>query len=97
MSANTIRNVLGVLQDDPDRPEAWARLREALGVNEAGTDFSLPKNLAGQEGEVASLLERARIAHVARREFDGVAGLLALEVLLAKGTERETELVAQLA
>ena len=41
MSANTIRNVLGVLQDDPDRPEAWARLREALGVNEAGTDFSL--------------------------------------------------------
>ena len=43
------------------------------------------------------MLEQAREAHVARREFEAVAGLLALEVLLAKGSEREANLVAKLA
>ncbi|MGO8995418.1 MAG: hypothetical protein ACLQVI_19070, partial [Polyangiaceae bacterium] len=97
MSANTIRNVLGLLQDDPDRAEAWVRLREALGVNEEGTEISLPKDLVGQEGEIATLLARARGAHAGRRELEAVAGLLAIEALLAKGSEREADLVAQLA
>ncbi len=87
MSANTIRNVLGLLQDDPDRAEAWSRLRETLGLaeSEGRTDFVLPKDLVGQEVEIASLLEKARAAHAARREFEAVAALLAIEVLLAKG------------
>ena len=97
MSANTIRNVLGLLQDDPDRAEAWARLRETLGMNDEGTELSLPKGLRGLEDEIASVLEKARAAHAARREFEAVAGLLSIEALLAKGTEREADLVLQLA
>ncbi len=97
MSANTIRNVLGLLQDDPDRAEAWVSLRQTLGVNDAGTAIALPKDLAGQEVEVAGLLERAREGHAGRREFEAVASLLAIEVLLAKGGPREVDLVAQLA
>jgi tetratricopeptide (TPR) repeat protein len=97
MSQSTIRNALGQLQDDPDRSDAWAKLRGALGVNEAGTALSLPQELAGQEGEIASLLERARAGHTVRREHDAVGELLALEALLAKGTDREPDLVAELA
>ena len=97
MSANTIRNALGLLQDDPDRAEAWSKLRETLGVSEDGTELALPKDLAGKEAEIVSLLEKARAAHAARREFEAVAGLLAVEVLLAKGSAREADLVAQLA
>ena len=97
MSANTIRNVLGLLQDDPDRAEAWSRLREALGVNDAATTIALPKDLAGQETEIAGLLEKARESHESRREFEAVAALLAIEVLFAKGTPREADLVGQLA
>ena len=100
MSANTIRNVLSLLQDDPERAEAWARLRETFGVNEAATKLELPNDLVGQEAEIASLLEKAREAHVARREFESVAVILAIEVLLARrdgAAAREAELVAQLA
>jgi tetratricopeptide (TPR) repeat protein len=97
MSANTIRNVLGLLQDDPERTEAFGALRDALGVNAEGTGIALPKDLAGQEDEIASLLEKARTAHATRREFEAVAGLLAIEVLLAKGSDREANLVALLA
>src|SRR5271170_1424135 len=95
MSANSIRNALGLLQDDPDRAEAWAQLREALGVSEDGANLTLP---AGTDAaETSSLLAQARAAHAGRKEHDAVAGLLALEVLLAKGGPLETDLVAELA
>src|SRR5258708_2246125 len=97
MSANTIRNALGLLQDDPDRAEAWSRLRDTLGVSEDGAALSLPADLRGREAEVATLLEKARASHAARREYEAVAGLLAIEALLAKGTPREKDLVAELA
>jgi hypothetical protein len=99
MSANSIRNALGLLQDDPDRAEAWAKLREALGVSEDGASLTLPGGV--DAAEAANLLNGARQAHAARREHDAVAGILALEALLAKvsekGGEGEAELVAELA
>ena len=95
MSANSIRNALGLLQDDPDRAEAWAKIREALGVSEDGATLALPGDV--DSGEAAALLEAARTSHAARKEDDAVAALLSLEALLAKGSEREANLVAELA
>ena len=38
MSAKTIRNALGILQDEPDNEQAWSDLRETLGFSsEEGT------------------------------------------------------------
>ncbi len=95
MSANSIRNALGLLQDDPDRAEAWAKLREALGVNDDGSRIALPGDV--NAADTASLLEQARASHASRKEHDAVAGLLALEVMLARGSDREADLVAELA
>ena len=97
MSQSTIRNALGQLQDDPDRAEAWAKIRDALGVDAAGTALSLPKEFAGKEAELASLLERpSRRRRHACGEHEAVGDLLAIEALLAKGTDREADLVAEL-
>lgn len=93
MSANTIRNALGVLQDEPDNEQAWTDLRTALGYTseEATVD-------PGEMGatELAGLLEAARRAHEMRREYEAVAELLEIEAALATG-ERQAELVAELA
>jgi tetratricopeptide (TPR) repeat protein len=97
MNANSIRNLLGQLQDDPDRADAWSKLRAALGVNEEGTALALPKEMAGERAEIVALLEKARASHAGRREFEAVAALLDLEAMLARGTDAEAELVAQLA
>ncbi|HEY2512278.1 MAG TPA: hypothetical protein VGI39_15530, partial [Polyangiaceae bacterium] len=96
MSANSIRNALGLLQEDPDSAEAWSTLREALGVNADSTSLSLPSD-SGSEAEIGTLLQRARRAHESRREFEAVAALLGFESLLVKGTAREADLVAELA
>jgi hypothetical protein len=96
MTANTIRNALGVLQDEPDNDQAWGDLRAALGyTSEEGT---VETGELGLE-ELAQLLEAARQAHEMRREYEAVAELLAIEAALAKrlGGEREAELVATLA
>ena len=74
MSANSIRNALGLLQDDPDRAEAWAKLREALGVADDGS-ITLPEGVDATE--TMTILERARASHASRKEHDAVAGLLA--------------------
>lgn len=93
MSANTIRERLGILQDEPDNEQAWSDLREALGYStEEGT---IDPGELGVE-ELTKLLEAARKAHEMRREYDAVADLLEIEAALATG-EREADLVAELA
>ena len=93
MSANTIRNALGVLQDEPDNEQAWNELRSALGY--AGADGTVDPGEMGAS-ELASLLEAARRAHEMRREYEAVADLLEIEAALATG-EREAELALELA
>ncbi|HEX8790523.1 MAG TPA: tetratricopeptide repeat protein [Polyangiaceae bacterium] len=83
MSAKTIKSALGLLQDDPDLGEAWESLAEAVSKSNMNAD------------ELRKLLEAARRAHDARREFDAVARLLAIEAQAAEGTDREAELVAE--
>jgi tetratricopeptide (TPR) repeat protein len=101
MSANTIRNALGVLQDEPDNDQAWSDLRAALGYSPSGVNGEDGTVETGELGleELAQLLEAARQAHEMRREYEAVADLLAIEAALAKrlGGEREADLVAELA
>ena len=89
MSASTIRNALGLLQDDPDNERAYQELREAVGSGEAVEGMS--------REEVARLLEAARRAHEMRREYDAVASLLELEVAQSEGTPAEVPLLTELA
>ncbi|MDB4998362.1 MAG: domain protein putative component of TonB system, partial [Myxococcaceae bacterium] len=84
MSAKTIRNALGVLQENPDDDKAWSELERSL---TDATDMA--------EGELPELLEAARRAHEGRREYDAVARLLAIEVKLAAGTPAEADLVGE--
>lgn len=93
MSANTIRNALGFLQDEPDNEQAWSELRSALGYS--GADGTVDPGEMGAS-ELASLLEAARRAHEMRREYEAVADLLEIEAALATG-EREAELALELA
>jgi tetratricopeptide (TPR) repeat protein len=101
MTANTIRNALGVLQDEPDNDQAWSDLRAALGYSPSGVNGEEGTVETGELGleELAQLLEAARQAHEMRREYEAVADLLAIEAALAKrlGGEREADLVAALA
>ncbi len=92
MSANTIRNALGVLQDDPDNEDAWGNLREALGFSpEEGT--ANPVDTGGLD--VGQFLEAARKAHEMRREHEAVANLLEMEAALASG-DRKVTLLSEL-
>jgi golgin subfamily B member 1 len=100
MSANTIRNALGVLQDEPDNEQAWTNLRSALGFtsDETSTRSIGPQSAEMGGTELASLLEAARRAHEMRREYEAVADLLEIEVDLAKDRgDREVELAHELA
>jgi tetratricopeptide (TPR) repeat protein len=83
MSAKTIKSALGLLQDDPELGEGWESLAEAVGTSSMKGD------------ELRKLLEAARRAHEARREFGAVARLLAIEAQAAEGTDREAALVAE--
>ena len=85
MSAKTIRNALGLLQDDPENEKAWTSLASALA--EDASEMSA--------AELSKLLESARRAHEMRREYDAVAQLLELEVRIAKGTDAEVDLTAE--
>ncbi len=86
MSAKTIKSALGLLQDDPENGQAWQQLRE-----EVASDHGMARE------ELAKLLEAARRAHDARREAEAVAKLLEVEVDVARGTDREADLLAELA
>ncbi|MEY2933939.1 MAG: hypothetical protein RL033_4688, partial [Pseudomonadota bacterium] len=79
MQLQTIRTALGQLQSDPEEPRAWQSLEEAITLENGDLDESL------------RLLSAARQEHLKRREWDAVARLLATEVRLAAGSERELE------
>jgi tetratricopeptide (TPR) repeat protein len=84
MSAKTIKSALGLLQDDPDSAQAWQDLRSEL--RESGMGAS----------ELAKLLDAARRAHEARREYEAVAKLLEIEIEANIGSEdRRVELLAE--
>ncbi len=83
-----IRTALGQLQDDPDNEQAYLDLKNALAEGPV-------EGMSADE--VRSLLGSARRAHEMRREYDAVASLLELEVLLAQGADAEAPLLAELA
>src|SRR5689334_20139961 len=93
MSSKTIRNALGILQDEPDNDQAWNDLRETLGFS--AEDGTIDAGELGPQ-ELGDLLEAARKAHEMRREYEAVADLLEIETVLATGA-RQAELVAELA
>lgn len=82
MSEQTIRRALGTLQDDPDAASAWAELQDAV-LDPAAAGFN--------NESLATLLEAAREEHASRHEFDAVARMLELELLLLEGTPKEVE------
>jgi tetratricopeptide (TPR) repeat protein len=79
MQQQTIRTALGQLQSDPEEPRAWQSLDEAVTLEN------------GDLEEALRLLSAARQEHLKRREWDAVARLLATEVQLSSGSERELE------
>jgi tetratricopeptide (TPR) repeat protein len=86
MSAKTIKSALGRLQDDPENDQAWSELRADV-VRDPGMS----------PGELAALLQAARQAHEARRDFDAVAHQLEIEVAAAAASPSEGDLLAELA
>ena len=95
MSAKTIRTALGLLQDDPDNEQAWSDLRSSLGVS--GRAEKSPSNSEMSREDLSKLVSSARRAHEMRREYDEVARLLEMEVVLAKGNANEGDLLQELA
>jgi len=84
MTAKSIKSALGLLQDDPDNQEAWGSLRQEVeGAHGMGRD------------DLASLLEAARRAYEVRREYEAVGRLLEIELVAARGTDRELPLLAE--
>jgi tetratricopeptide (TPR) repeat protein len=81
MSAQSVRNALGQLQDDPDSDSAWSQLAKA----------------ASADDEVRGLLAAARQAHAARREHEAVARILELEAEYAPNDDVRAALLADLA
>ncbi len=86
MSVDTIRVVLGRLQDDPESESAWEQLAEIVTAPGAGPD-----------AEAVRLLEQARSRHERRREWASVARLLEIEISLAAGQPEEAAMQAELA
>lgn len=85
MDSRELRTALGQLQVEPDAEPAWKALREIV----TRSDGDLPRQ------ECLSLLEAARNEHAKRGEWFAVARLLEVAVLLAAGTEHESDLVAE--
>lgn len=86
MTVDSIRVVLGRLQDDPGREQAWQELAEIVAAPASATDV-----------EVHRLLEQARSRHEQRREWSSVARMLEMEVALVAGQPEELAMQAELA
>src|SRR5260370_29889344 len=86
MSAKTIRGALGQREDDPDNSQAWEERRREVG-GDSGMGLA----------ELIKLLEAARRAHEARREYEAVARMLGVEAEASKGDPREVEVLGELA
>src|SRR5688572_2119611 len=93
MSEQTIRNTLGQLQDEPDNEQAWNALdNQILNASKGGeTDAGLSVD------DVSNLLTSARHAHEMRREYEAVERLLKIQVAALRGSEKEADVVADLA
>jgi tetratricopeptide (TPR) repeat protein len=87
MSVETIRMVLGRLQDDPDDEAAWNELAEAITAPNTGVETQ----------EIERLLGLARAKHEQRREWTPVARLLEMEIAFAAGSPVEGPMQAELA
>ncbi len=85
MSVETIRVVLGRLQEDPESASAWDELTEIVTTPSAAST-----------SEIERLLEQARARHAERREWAAVASMLDLELSLHPGAPDES-MVAELA
>lgn len=86
MTVDSIRVVLGRLQDDPGREQAWQELAEIVTAPASASDV-----------EVHRLLEQARARHEQRREWSSVARMLEMEVALVAGQPEELAMQAELA
>ena len=86
MSAK-IQAALGLLQDDPENELAWTELADVVTAPDPGLPL----------GELKSLLEAARRGHEIRREWDAVARVLELEMLLHADTPVELAMLFELA
>jgi golgin subfamily B member 1 len=85
MQSQTIRTALGQLQNDPDSPNAWQTLKQALESPERELSTA----------DLLRLLDAARDKHRERGEWDAVASLLELETLVARGMPEEPQLVTE--
>jgi tetratricopeptide (TPR) repeat protein len=85
MDSQTIREALGLLQENPDDQEGWISLKEALSASEGDFDQS----------ELLHLLEAARQKHCERGESVAVARLLEFEIRQAAGTDVEPRLLVE--
>ncbi len=83
MQLQTIRRALGQLQSDPEQPDAWKQLDEALDGGGEDVDESL------------RLMTAARQEHLRHREWEAVAKLLGSEARLALGSPREVDRLRQ--
>lgn len=86
MSVDTIREILGRLQDDPHGEGDWERLAEIV-----------KSPASAGSAELDRLLEVARARHEARREWGAVARLLELGLSFAAGSGLEPAMQAELA
>lgn len=86
MSVETIRVVLGRLQEDPESASAWDELTEIVTTPTADST-----------SEIERLLEQARARHAERREWAAVARVIDLEVSLHPGAPENESMLAELA
>ncbi len=86
MTVDSIRVVLGRLQDDPESETAWEELADIV---------TSPKDKPG--AEALRLLEQARASYERRREWRGVTRLLELELVLSEGQPEEAAMQGELA
>jgi tetratricopeptide (TPR) repeat protein len=87
MDSQTIRTALGLLQHNPEDEQAWKSLKEGAGA----PGGELPPE------ESLGLFDAACEEHRSNGEWDAVAGLLGVELEVAKGTDREPELCKEYA
>ncbi len=85
MDSQTLRTALGTLQANPDEPDAWSSLTEAL-QNPADDQQII---------EAVTLLDAARLRHVERGEWNAVARLLESAATILQGTTNEAAYVAE--
>ncbi len=88
MSVETIREVLGRLQEDPHSEQDWESLFEVVTAPADGDVY---------DNDLDRLLELARARHESRRDWPAVARLLEMELSLSSSGDVEAAMQAELA